>query len=95
MMVEQVYLGKNTMVKNKDSHVKSLVEALFNILVGFTINFTANAIILPLYFGIPFSFTGFFNLGLLYTIISLIRSYVLRRLFVNGFYEWCVKWKKK
>jgi hypothetical protein len=83
------------MVKSKDSHIKSLTEAVFNILVGFSINFTANAIILPLYFGIPFSFVSFFNLGLIYTIISLIRSYVLRRMFVNGFYEWCLQWKKR
>lgn len=79
----------------KDSRVKSLVEATFNIIVGFSINFTMNAILLPLMFGIPFSWSGFFNLGLLYTLISLVRSYVLRRLFVNGFYESVVQWKEK
>lgn len=79
----------------KDSKKKSLVEAIFNIVVGFTINFGMNMLLLPLMFGIPFSWGGFFNLGLLYTGVSLARSYMLRRMFVNGFYEWVVKWQKE
>lgn len=70
----------------KDSRIKSLTEASFNILVGFTINFIANIIILPL-IGTPFSLTNFGLIGIAYTVISLARSYVIRRLFVNGFYE--------
>ena len=62
----------------------SLVEAVANTAVGFGVNFTANMLILPLF--------GFTNLtlgknlfiGALYTAISLVRSYVLRRWF-NGF----------
>ena len=72
----------------KDSKIKSLTEAIFNIIVGFTINFIANVIILPLVFDIPFTIGKFMWIGLLYTIISLTRSYLLRRMFVNGFYEW-------
>ncbi len=61
----------------------SITEAWANIAVGFTINYTANMLILPL-----FGFTNLtawknFQLGLLYTVISLVRSYVLRRWF-NG-----------
>lgn len=61
----------------------SFVEAWGNILVGFWINYGANMLILPM-----FGFTGLtagknFIIGLLYTVISLVRSYVLRRWF-NG-----------
>ena len=79
----------------KDSRVKSLIEAIFNIFVGFSINFVANIIVLP-YFGFAASTKVYFMIGLVYTIISIARSYLLRRLFVNGFYEWilrvCRKW---
>jgi hypothetical protein len=61
----------------------SLAEAAANIAVGFCVNFSANMLILPL-----FGFHGLtagknFIIGLLYTVISLVRSYVLRRWF-NG-----------
>ena len=61
----------------------SLSEALANIAVGFGINYAANMAILPL-FGFT-ALTAGKNLviGLLYTVISLVRSYVLRRWF-NG-----------
>lgn len=61
----------------------SFAEAWANIAIGFTINYIANLVILPL-----FGFTSLtpgknFIIGLLYTVISLVRSYVLRRWF-NG-----------
>lgn len=61
----------------------SFAEAWANIFIGFTINFLANLVILPL-----FGFTSLtpgknFAIGILYTVISLARSYVLRRWF-NG-----------
>jgi len=74
----------------KDSKIKSWVEAWFNIFVGFSINFVANLTILPL-FGLNASVKTFGIIGVIYTAISLIRSYFLRRLFVNGFYEWLVE----
>ena len=58
----------------------SLIEACINFLIGFTINFIANMLILPL---IGFHITASQNLfiGVLYTIISVARSYVVRRWF--------------
>lgn len=62
-------------------------EAWANIAVGFGVNFTANLVILPL-----FGFTGLtihnnIIIGLLYTVISLVRSFVLRRAF-NRLHIW-------
>lgn len=58
----------------------SAIEAITNICVGYGINFTANMVILPL-FGFDISVAQNLFLGTLYTVISLIRSYVLRRVF--------------
>ena len=70
----------------KDSKFKSIFESGCNIVVGFTINFITNMVILPL-FGMPFSLKSFGMIGVFYTGVSLLRSYYIRRLFVNGFYE--------
>lgn len=61
----------------------SIAEAWANIGVGFGVNFTANILILPLFGFTSLTIKTNFEIGLLYTVISLIRSYVLRRWF-NG-----------
>lgn len=59
----------------------SFAESLANIVVGFTINYVANLIILPLFgFSTLTAWTNF-EIGLVFTIISLVRSYCLRRVF--------------
>jgi hypothetical protein len=60
----------------------SFAEAWANIAVGFAINFTANMLILPM-FGFAITASKAFGIGLIFTAISLVRSYVLRRWF-NG-----------
>jgi hypothetical protein len=61
----------------------SIAEAWANIAVGFSINFTANLLILPLFGFHSLTVRNNFIIGVLYTVISLVRSYVLRRWF-NG-----------
>lgn len=60
----------------------SIAEAWANIAVGFSVNYCANLLIFPL-FGMHISPGNNFLMGLIYTAISLVRSYVLRRWF-NG-----------
>lgn len=60
----------------------SFAEAWANIAVGFSVNFAANLIVLP-WFGLPIKPGQAFNIGIVFTVISLVRSYVLRRWF-NG-----------
>lgn len=62
------------------SRLESLVEAVVNILLGFGINFTANLIVLP-HFGFDLTPTDAFGIGLVFTAISLARSYLIRRWF--------------
>jgi hypothetical protein len=58
----------------------SLIEACINVLIGFGINFCANLLILPL-IGFHISVGQNLFIGLLYTVISVARSYVIRRWF--------------
>ena len=58
----------------------SVLETLLNTAVGFAINYTANLLIFPLY-GMHISPGNNFLLGLIYTIISVVRSYIMRRAF--------------
>jgi len=60
----------------------SLIEAWTNIVIGFAINFMANLLFLPL-LGAEFTWSENFWLGWLYTAVSIIRQYVIRRWF-NG-----------
>ena len=64
------------------SKLGSFVEAWANIAVGFTINWCANMAVLPL-FGFHVTGGQAFGIGLIFTAISLARSYLLRRWF-NG-----------
>lgn len=58
----------------------SLIEAVMNVLIGFWINFFANLLILPL-IGFNITVADNFFIGFLYTLISVARSYVVRRWF--------------
>lgn len=60
----------------------SVIEAVANIAVGFSINWTTNMIALPL-FGLAITAKTAFWYGVLMTVVSLVRQYILRRYF-NG-----------
>lgn len=62
------------------TRIGSFVEAWANILVGFSINWVANMLVLPL-FGFDVTGAQAFGIGVIFTAISLARSYVLRRWF--------------
>jgi len=64
------------------TRIGSFVEAAANIAVGFAINWYANMIVLP-WFGYDVTAGDAFGIGLVFTAISLVRSYVIRRWF-NG-----------
>jgi uncharacterized membrane protein required for colicin V production len=58
----------------------SFIEAIINVVIGFGINFTANMFIFPL-FGFHITPGVNFVLGMIYTVISVVRSYAVRRWF--------------
>lgn len=58
----------------------SFIESWANVAVGFAINWCANMLILPL-FGFHVTGAQAFNIGVIFTVISVVRSYALRRAF--------------
>lgn len=64
------------------TRTQSAVEAVTNVAVGYLINITANFLIFPL-FGWDITLGQNVLMGVFYTVISLVRSYSLRR-----FYNW-------
>jgi hypothetical protein len=64
----------------------SFVEAWSNIFVGYVINLIANALILP-HFVEGFTLQDNLIVGLIYTSISLVRQYIIRRWFNNQLYK--------
>ena len=62
------------------SKKRSFIEAVTNVLVGYLVAVISNLIVLPL-FGYQVSLFDGFAIGVVFTVISLIRSYIIRRLF--------------
>lgn len=58
----------------------SLVEALINVAVGFGLSVLTQMMIFPL-FGLGVSLVQNLQIGAIFTAVSILRSYALRRLF--------------
>ena len=64
----------------RQSVTMSLVEAVANVLVGFGVAVVTQMGVFPL-FGLQVSLVGHLRLGAVFTVVSLLRSFLLRRLF--------------
>ena len=62
------------------SRRRSAIEAAANVVIGYLVAVTANYFVLPA-FGYMVTVQDSFTIGLAFTAISMLRSYVLRRLF--------------
>ena len=62
------------------SRLGSVVESVVNVLVGYGVAVGAQIAIFPL-FGVNLPVSDNMLIGLLFTAVSLVRSYALRRLF--------------
>lgn len=70
----------------QQTKLSSFIEALVNIVIGFTINYFVNLLVFPL-FNMHISALDNFYMGLIYTLISVVRSYALRRWFNNHLHD--------
>ena len=59
---------------------QSLIEAVINVVVGLGVSMALNFAIFPL-FGWHISLQQNLSLGVIYTVVSIARSYCLRRVF--------------
>lgn len=64
----------------KQSRLMSLVEAVANVVVGYGIAVATQIVVFPL-FGIRLALVDQLGLGAIFTVISIARSFALRRLF--------------
>jgi hypothetical protein len=58
----------------------SFIESCVNVLIGYGIACAAQAVIFP-WFGIYVTTSQHLQIGALFTVVSIARSYVLRRIF--------------
>ena len=64
------------------SRMMSLVEAGTNVAVGYVLAVITQIVVFP-WFGLALSLGDNLTIGAIFVIVSLLRSYVLRRLFVR------------
>lgn len=62
------------------SRFMSLIESMANVAVGYAVAVATQLVIFPL-FGISVSVTANMAIGGVFTVVSIVRSYALRRLF--------------
>ena len=64
----------------KQSRLMSLVESLANVLVGYGVAVATQMAVFPL-FGLAVTISENLLIGLIFTAVSIVRSYALRRRF--------------
>ena len=64
----------------RQSRLMSLVEAIANLVVGYGVAVVTQMLVFPL-FGLAATLGENLALGAIFTVISLVRSYTLRRMF--------------
>ena len=62
----------------KQSRLMSMVESLANVLVGYGVAVVTQMAVFPL-FGLAVTVTENLLIGLIFTVVSIVRSYALRR----------------
>ena len=64
----------------KQSRLMSLMESLANVLIGYGVAVATQMAVFPL-FGLAVTVTENLLMGLIFTVVSIVRSYALRRSF--------------
>lgn len=64
----------------RQSRLMSAVEAVVNVVVGYGVAVATQLVVFPV-FGLEASLAQNLAIGLIFTVVSLVRSYALRRAF--------------
>lgn len=62
------------------SRIQSFIEAWSNTIIGYFINLAVQLVVYPFY-GATFTFGQNIQIGLIFMVVSIARSYLLRRAF--------------
>lgn len=81
---EIVWVPDDTPPFTQQSRKESLLEAFLNTASGFALSYLTWVLIAAPLFNIPVSHTETFGITCVFTVVSILRSYVWRRLFNNG-----------
>lgn len=72
--------GRDDRNAGKQTRAGSFIESFANVLIGYWVAIGAQSIIFPL-FDIHLPVRDHFLIGALFTVVSIVRSYMLRRVF--------------
>lgn len=64
----------------KQSRLMSLIEAIANVAVGYGVAVVTQMVVFP-WFGLPARLDDALAIGAIFTVVSILRSFLLRRLF--------------
>lgn len=64
----------------KQTRLMSLIEAITNVVVGFGVAFLTQLTVFP-WFGLPARVSDAVGIGAIFTIVSVARGFLLRRVF--------------
>ena len=64
----------------KQSRTMSLVESIANVVIGYSVAVVAQVLIFPV-FGLQTTLAQNLEIGAIFTVVSIVRSFGLRRLF--------------
>lgn len=64
------------------SRIQSFIESCVNVAIGYGVAIAGQLLVFPLY-GIKIPLQANLEIGVLFTLISIARSYVIRRFFNN------------
>lgn len=70
------------------TRLESAIEVGANLVAGFWINFIANILVLPAFGFSALTLETNLYIGLAYTVISIARQYIFRRLFNGNIGKW-------
>ena len=70
----------------QQTKIESLIESLVNILIGYGVALISQIIVFPI-FGIDVPLKTNLWIGLWFTVISFVRSYIIRRWFNAGIHK--------
>ena len=74
------WVSSKSEVNNGQSKIHSMLESATNVLIGYGVATLSQFIIFPLY-GIHIPLSQNLEIGIWFTVVSVIRSYILRRWF--------------
>ena len=80
MEEDALYVNQAGDITMNQTRIGSLIESVMNIIIGYGVALASQIILFPM-FGIHVSLTTNLWIGLWFTIISLVRSYIIRRWF--------------